>query len=79
MALQSAEPLGQWDALKIPVNQEFIPHGCIRRSRKKIRALQQRTSVLLFLKEFRNIIIDIPEIREDEKLDKFCGGVMSMI
>lgn len=47
----------------------------MRRSRDKLRNLYRKSSVSSYLSIFRNTVIGIPGISEDEKLDKFCAGL----
>jgi len=75
MLVQSGQAPGQWDAFVAKVRSEFIPQDSVDRSRDKLRNMRQRTSVLAYLNEFRNTVISIPGISEDEKLDKFVAGL----
>ena len=65
----------EWDAFVAKVRLEFIPQDSVDRARDKLRSLRQKTSVLAYLNEFRNTVMVIPRISEDEKLDKFVSGL----
>lgn len=73
--VQSGQAPGQWEAFVSAVKREFIPQDSVQRSRERLRNLSQRGNVSSYLDEFRNIVIGIPGISEDEKLDKFCAGL----
>jgi len=75
MLVQSGNAPTQWDAFLAKVRMEFIPQDSVARARDKLRALRQKTSVLAYLNEFRNIVMVIPGISDDEKLDKFVSGL----
>lgn len=79
MKIQFSDIPQSWQEFKEAVRGEFIPLDHVRRSRDKLRKLVQRTSVSAYLNEFRNLVITIPNINEDEKLDKFCAGLKPMI
>lgn len=64
-----------WIDFQTAVRTEFIPQDSLRRARDKLRKLEQRTSVSGYLTEFRNIVLAIPGISEEERLDKFVSGL----
>ena len=68
-----------WEEFKNAVTQEFIPFDSVQRSRDKLRRLTQRFSVAAYLAEFRNVILAIPQMTEDEKVDRFCQGLKPQI
>ena len=75
MLVQSGQTPGTWEAFCNMVRTEFVPSDSVDRARDKLRALRQKTSVNAYLNEFRNIVISIPGISNDEKLDKFVSGL----
>jgi hypothetical protein len=75
MLVQSGQAPVAWDAFLAKVRLEFIPQDSVDRARDKLRTLRQKTSVIAYLNEFRNTVITIPGISEDEKLDKFVSGL----
>lgn len=77
--LQSENYPTTWADFKTELRKEFIPQDSIRRARDKLRRLVQRTSVSTYLNEFRNIVLTISSIGEDEKLDKFVSGLKPQI
>jgi len=75
MLVENGTAPGQWLVFKNEFKKEFIPQDSIRRCRENLRRLHQTTSVSSYLNEFRNIVIGIPGMNEDEKLDRFCAGL----
>ena len=75
MKYQAGVAPGQWDAFKQAVKDEFIPQDNIRRVRDRLRNLVQKTSVVHYVESFRNLVIEIPTMSEDEKVDKFISGL----
>lgn len=75
MKVQSGLVPQLWDEFMECVRHEFVPQDQVRRNRDKLRTLYQKGSVSAYLNLFRNIVISIPNITEDEKLDKFCSGL----
>ena len=64
-----------WEDFKKKVGAEFIPSDHVRRARDKLRRLKHTSSISKYLAEFRNIILTIPDVTDDEKLDRFCSGL----
>ena len=64
-----------WEDFKTGVVKEFVLEDHVRRARDRLRKLQQTTSVSKYLAEFRNIVLNIPDISNGEKWDRFCDGL----
>ena len=64
-----------WEAFKLLVETEFVPQDSVIRARDRLNKLRQRTSVAAYLAEFRNVVIDIPDMSEGEKLARFSEGL----
>ena len=79
MKVHSGNIPQDWTSFKQDLRHEFVPQDQVRRSRDRLRQLQQKGSVSTYLNLFRNIVIGIPNISEDEKLDKFCAGLKTEI
>ena len=75
MMAQSGQALVDWDTFVAKFRLEFIPQDSVERARDKLRSLHQNKSVIAYLNEFRNTVMVIPRISEDEKLDKFVSGL----
>lgn len=79
MLVQGGQAPSDWKDFKNAVRRECISQDSVRQSRYKIRVLEQKTSVSAFLNDFRNIVIAIAGISEEEKLDKTCAGLKPQI
>ncbi|PXF41847.1 hypothetical protein BWQ96_08426 [Gracilariopsis chorda] len=64
-----------WEAFKLCVENEFVPKDSMVRARDTLYKLKQRTSVAIYLSDFRNIVIEIPGISDSEKLARFTEGL----
>ena len=64
-----------WEAFELCVENEFVPKDSIVRARDRLYKLKQRTSVAIYLAEFRNIVIDILGISDSEKIARFTEGL----
>ena len=56
-----------------------MPKDSIVRARDRLYKLKQRTSVAIYLGDFRNIVIDIPGITDSEKLARLTEELMPHI
>lgn len=79
MLVQSGQAPGTWEEFCGAVRNEFVPQDSVRRARDRLRGLVQKTSVSTYLSMFRNIVIAIPGMSEDEKLDRFCAGLKPQV
>ena len=64
-----------WQAFEAAVRAEFFPQDSIRRARDKLPKLSPRTSVSSYLTKFKNSVLAIPGISDNEKLDRLCSGL----
>lgn len=64
-----------WEGFRTKLVEEFIPADHNRQARDKLRRLRQNSSVEKYLCDFRNTILMISNISEDEKTDKFVSGL----
>ena len=79
MLVQSGQGPGLWENFKIALRNEFVPQDSQRRNRDKLRNLRQTASVAGYLTTFRNLVIGIPGMNEEEKLDRFCAGLKNEV
>ena len=73
--LQSHEVSGKREDFKKAVVTEFVPEGHIRRARDCLRKPKQAKSISTYLSEFQNFILNVPDITDGEKREKFCAGL----
>eukprot|EP00171_Calliarthron_tuberculosum_P005965 IDg5965t1 len=77
--IQSNQGPASWEAFKIAIKTEFVPADHVRRARDKLKILKQRSSVVRYLSEFRNVILAILDVTKGEKFDKFVDGLKNTI
>lgn len=77
--VQNQEVPTTWENFQTSLCSEFVPQDSLRRYRDKLRRISQKSSVERYLAEFRNTVILIPNMTEDEKIDRFCVGLKPQI
>jgi len=68
-----------WIAMKTGLLAEFYPTDIIRSARDRLAKIQQTGSVKEYVERFRNIELQIPDLSETEKLDRFRRGLKDNI
>lgn len=73
--VSTASTPSSWMEFKRAIIQEFVPavHG--KRARDKLCKMKQTRSVERFRLEFRNLILTIRGMHEDERIDRFLEGL----
>ena len=79
MLVQAGKAPGQCENFKVALRGKFVPQDSERRNRDKLRNLRLTASVAGYLTTFRNIVIGIPGMNEDEKLDRFCARLKNEV
>ena len=64
-----------WTKFKAAIQTYFRPVNAKKQARDKIAELKQRASVKSYANEFRTLLLEIPDMSEDEKLDRFVRGL----
>lgn len=64
-----------WDEFRAVLMTEFIPADHKRRARDKLRRLKQTSSVEKYLSEYPNSTLQIGDMNEGEKVDRFVEGL----
>lgn len=59
--------------------KELISQVCAGNSNAKLHALDQTTTVLLYVKKIKNVVFEILYISKDEKIGNFCADLKLMI
>lgn len=57
------------------ITQEFVPSDHVLRAGCKLRNLRHENSVANFLTDFRNISLNIQEMNDRDKWDRFISGL----
>lgn len=68
-----------WEAFRSAFQDEFIPINAVRDARDQLARISQDGSVRNYLSRFRFLCMRIPNISEDEKLDRFLRGLESKL
>jgi len=64
-----------WAMMKKCLLAEFYPTDVIRAARDRLAKLHQTSSVKDYVDRFRNIELEIPDLSESEKVDRFRRGL----
>jgi hypothetical protein len=64
-----------WIQFKIMITERFQPIEEAAMARQRMRALTQRGSVRKYITEFNNLVLRIPSMDEDTRLDNFIFGL----
>ena len=71
--------IATWDAYKEAIQAYFTPANSDKATRDKIARLRQTGSVQDYLGKFNELCLEITDIAESEKLDKFFRGLKPKI
>jgi Retrotransposon gag protein/Zinc knuckle len=64
-----------WIQFKIMITERFQPIEEAAMARQRMRALTQRGSVRKYITDFNNLVLRIPSMDEDTRLDNFIFGL----
>lgn len=64
-----------WTSLRNALIRRFSPLNKVQAARNKLHSWRQIKDVATFNKSFLSIILDIPEITEEEKIDRYSRGL----
>lgn len=64
-----------WNEFKARLVEEFVPADSAWRARERLAYLRQKGSVSSFVAAFRNVILEIPRMHEDDKIERFVRGL----
>ncbi|KAE8681907.1 hypothetical protein F3Y22_tig00111298pilonHSYRG00053 [Hibiscus syriacus] len=67
--------LDTWDEFKKELKKHFYPENVVYEARKKLRELKQRGIMWDYVKEFTTLILQIPNMSEDDLLFYFIDGL----
>ena len=75
----STSPLGTWPQLKEALLRRFSPLDKTLSARDKLAKWRQMKDVSSFNTDFLRIVLDIPDITESEKIDRYTRGLKPYI
>ena len=64
-----------WAHFLRELRANFCPLNTTKLARDKLVTIRQTSSVREYIREFRTVLLDIPKMAEDEKLDRFVRGL----
>ena len=73
------ELITTWKDFKKALIDQFKPVNAVKTARDKLANLKQAKSVQEYVNKFRSLILEIPGITEDEKIDRFIRGLKEKI
>jgi Ty3 transposon capsid-like protein len=65
----------QWDEFKEGLLSQFQPVNSSKNARARLDALRQRTSVRIYNTEFRELVILIPRMHEEDQIHHYIKGL----
>ena len=71
--------IATWSAFKLAMVEQFKPVNSKKAAQDKLAVLQQKKSVQEYATAFRALLLEIPGIQEDEKIDHFIRGLKENI
>jgi len=69
------EDWNSWDVFVEKIKKQFQPINPVKIARDRLANLRQRTSVQEYTQRFYAITLDIPNITEEECIDKYVRGL----
>jgi len=75
----AATSVPDWDTLRTCLIRRFNPLNKVQAARNKLHSWRQLKDVGSFNKTFLSIVMDIPDITESEKIDRYSHGLKRAI
>jgi len=73
--VSSQQPDLTWDDFKKSMKKNFMPQDPIRLARDKLSTLTHTFDLTSYTSEYRKLIMIIPNMHEDDKIDKYLRGL----
>ena len=74
-ALGEIPEITSWQQFCTELKAEFALVNAVKHARDSLARLEQRTSVQTYVHDFRELALQIPDLSEAEKLDRFLRGL----
>lgn len=78
-SLAEAERPATWETLADQLVRYFAPLSATIVARDALAKLQQRSSVKAYTNEFKRLLLNIPDMSENEKLDRYRRGLKTQV
>ena len=64
-----------WEEFKADLKRQFYPENAEDEARGKLRRLTQKGSICEYVKEFSELLLEIPDMSEKDSLFSFMDGL----
>jgi hypothetical protein len=78
-AVPESERVKTWDQFVKEIRSNFCPLNMTKIARDRLVHLHQTDTLREYVRSFRTLVLDIPSMAEDEKLDRFVRGLHPII
>ncbi|XP_070034590.1 uncharacterized protein [Nicotiana tomentosiformis] len=69
--------ISTWDQFKAEFKRQFFPNNVLYEARRKLRELKQTGSMRVYVKEFTTLMLQIPNLTNDDLLFHFMDGLQN--
>lgn len=69
--------LESWDDLKREIKRQFYPMNAVAEARAKLRHLTHRGTIREYVKEFSELLLEVPTMSDEEALFDFIDGLQN--
>ena len=76
---EARKNIATWDLFKAVFRARFMPFAASRGARSALWELKQKSNVTGYTNEFLKLIQQVPDMKEQEKLDKYIHGLLPHI
>jgi Retrotransposon gag protein len=68
-----------WDVFTAGLRAQFRPINAAKLARDRLATIRQVTSVADYVARFQNIMLDLPNMDEEDRIDRFLRGLKSHV
>ncbi|EIE82979.1 hypothetical protein RO3G_07684 [Rhizopus delemar RA 99-880] len=68
-----------WERFKLDIEYAFKPSYSQQAARDRLANVKQSSSVIEYVDAFQDILLDLPNISDDESLDRFVRGLKNNV
>ncbi|XP_070057874.1 uncharacterized protein [Nicotiana tomentosiformis] len=69
--------ISTWDQFKAEFKRQFFPNNVLYEARRKLRELKQTGNIRVYVKEFTTLMLQIPNLTNDDLLFHFMDGLQN--
>ncbi|KAL4572158.1 hypothetical protein LXL04_018928 [Taraxacum kok-saghyz] len=69
--------MDSWGEFKRQLKRQFCPHNATEMAMKKLRGMKQMGSIKDYVADFTALMLELPDLREEDKLFYFQDGLQS--